>query len=52
MNKENEEIKKELEMLKGTKRRDAMPRPTVFKDKSKYDRNKVKQLTRKEKDNY
>ncbi len=37
-----------LELIAMSTERREMPRPTVFKDKSKYDRNKAKQSFRKE----
>ena len=40
-------IKTKLDILNQTRERSPMPRPTVFKDKKKYDRNLMKDMDRK-----
>ena len=52
MKNKDPKVERKLDLLKHTRPRDPMPRPTVFKDKSKFDRNKEKIKTRKEKENY
>lgn len=39
-----------LDILNQTRDRELMPRPAVFRDKKKYDRNAVKEENRKEMD--
>ena len=37
----------QLESIKHSRSREIMPRPVIFKDKTKFDRNKSKSATRK-----
>ena len=39
-----EKYRATLDMIKRTTSREPMPRPAVFKDKTKYDRNRQKQM--------
>ena len=48
--KKNDIKKTKLDILNQTRDREPMPRPTVFRDKKKYDRNILKDEDRKEKD--
>ena len=48
--KKKESKKTKLDILNQTRERTPMPRPAVFKDKKKYDRNEVKNADRKEQD--
>ncbi len=52
MKKIDKKIEEKLNILKHTRPRDIMPRPTVFKDESKYDRKRDKQLIKKETKKY
>ncbi len=52
MKKKDKKIEEKLNILKHTRPRDIMPRPTVFKDESKYDRKRDKQLIKKETKKY
>ena len=47
MKKKDSEIEKKLEILKHTRPRDPMPRPTTFEDKTKFKRSRQKTLDRK-----
>ena len=47
MKKQDEKTKRKLEILKHTRPRDIMPRPTTFEDKSKFKRSRQKTLDRK-----
>ena len=44
----DEKYRMTLDMVKRTASRDPMPRPAVFKDKTKYDRNRAKQAERRD----
>lgn len=46
--KVDKETKRKLEAVKHARGRVTMPRPTIFKDKTKYDRNQRKQRDREE----
>ena len=46
--KKDKELEEKLRILKQSRPRAPMPRPTTFKDKSKYDRKKQKILIKKE----
>ena len=50
MRKKDKSQKSKLDILNQTRDRTPMPRPTVFKDKKKYDRNVMKDEGRKEKE--
>ena len=50
MRKEDNTQKTKLDILNQTRERDPMPRPAVFRDKKKYDRNAAKNEARKEKE--
>ncbi len=41
-------LQEKIDLINRSTERREMPRPTVFKDKSKYDRNKQKQSFRRE----
>ena len=47
MNKDKE-LEQKLKILKQTRPRNLMPRPTIFKDKTKYNRKRQKVLIKKE----
>ena len=42
--------KTKLDTLKQSREREPMPRPTVFRDRKKYDRNLLKDMDRKERE--
>ena len=44
--KKDKETQRKLDAIKHSRGRVTMPRPTVFKDKSKYDRNTQKRVDR------
>ena len=50
MRKKNNDKKEKLDMLNQTRDRTPMPRPAVFRNKKKYDRNAVKEEDRKDSD--
>lgn len=52
MKKKDKDLEEKLKLLNQTRPRDIMPRPTTFKDKSKYDRKRQKVLVKKEIRNY
>lgn len=47
MKKRNKKTENKLTIIKHTRERTLMPRPTVFKDNTKYNRNKIKQNDRR-----
>ena len=47
MKKKDKKLALKLKILKQTRSRDIMPRPTVFEDKTKYKRSRQKSLNRK-----
>ncbi|MBP3766089.1 MAG: hypothetical protein J6G98_02800 [Bacilli bacterium] len=46
MKKKDKKLDLKLKILKQTRSRDIMPRPTVFEDKTKYKRSRQKVLNR------
>ena len=44
---EDKKLKEKLEILKKSRPREKMPRPTVFEDKTKYKRSKQKIINKK-----
>ena len=51
MKKEDKKLEEKLKILKATRSRDNMPRPTTFEDKSKFKRSRQKRIDRKIIDN-
>ena len=51
MQKKNKKLDLKLKMLKQTRSREIMPRPTTFDDKTKYKRSRQKQINKKMMDN-
>lgn len=46
-NKRSKEVQAKLDTIKHSRERELMPRPTVFRDKTKYNRNALKQNDRR-----
>ena len=47
MKKKDKKLEEKLNMLKQTRSREIMPRPTIFEDKTKYKRSRQKTLDKK-----
>lgn len=45
--KKSKELEEKLKIIKQTRPRDIMPRPTTFEDKTKFKRSRQKRLDRK-----